>query len=353
MSVKLFTRDQLGSKLLVTMVILVILNTVLVGWSFSNIKGYFPGGATRLNYKREAALDLVEFNRRLAVELGVLDRTAVRGALAGFNYEIELSASSDELSQVILNQARSVQEVILREADAMFVDQILVIINQDEIVRNIVEEKLHLSLHISPEEITAVPDGILQPATLNRIRELANSRRLTAKQVINIEIENGQGRLVVPYNPVEHIQALTDELDKLRVSLHEVRVLAGLAELSGPGIVINLYDELGGITNTSIVHDTDIRDVVNELFASGALGVSVGGQRLTATSAIRCSGPLIKVNDRLIPVNPAVIKAIGEPELLISGLDIIRTTLEVKRGIRFEIKEHETITLPAYVRSAQ
>ena len=101
--------------------------------------------------------------------------------------------------------------------------------------------------------------------------------------------------------------------------------------------MIHLYDKVGGTTTASIIHDTDIRDVVNELFASGAQGVSVGGERLIVTSSIRCTGPLIKVNDKLISVNPVEIQAVGDPDLLVSGLDIIRSTMELKRGLRFEI----------------
>lgn len=48
-------------------------------------------------------------------------------------------------------------------------------------------------------------------------------------------------------------------------------------------------------------------------------------------SSIRCSGSLIKVNDKLITVNPVVIKAVGDPDLLESGLDIISNTLAIRR----------------------
>ncbi len=78
-----------------------------------------------------------------------------------------------------------------------------------------------------------------------------------------------------------------------------------MTEMSGSGLIVRIYDQIGAVDNPSIVHDTDIRDVVNELFASGgATGIAVGDQRLTTTSSIRCTGPLIKVDDKLIAVNP-------------------------------------------------
>ena len=39
--------------------------------------------------------------------------------------------------------------------------------------------------------------------------------------------------MLVPYNPLDYIQALSEELDSLRVSMHEIRVAAGLAEMAG------------------------------------------------------------------------------------------------------------------------
>ena len=73
-----------------------------------------------------------------------------------------------------------------------------------------------------------------------------------------------------------------------------------------------------GIPTIFIVHETDIRHTINESFAAGANGIA-GGQRLTATSAIRCVGPSILVNDERIAVNPVEIHAIGDPAALSSA----------------------------------
>ena len=130
--------------------------------------------------------------------------------------------------------------------------------------------------------------------------------------------------------------------------MREIRSTAGLLEMSGPGIIIEIYDAPDGFTTEAIIHDTDVRDVVNELFASGARGVSVGGQRLVATSAIRCVGPVVMVNDKHIAVNPVVIKALGDPMILESGIDIIRFSLESRRNLFFEIEQVDNLTLPAF-----
>jgi hypothetical protein len=336
----------------IIIVILLLVNTALVVWALYLLQGMFPSSATRFGYKQEVAQDLAAYNQRLATDLNVLDRKEVKEALATFNYDIAMASTSDELTQVILNHGRRVQEIILREAENKLLDQLLAVVNQDANVRAIVD-RTYLKVNVTDQEITTVPNGILLPATISQMEQLLPPDRALSQQSIDIEIAEGVGRFAVPYNPVEHIQSLSDELDALRVKHHELRVAAGLAEMSGEGIVIHLYDKVGGTTTASIIHDTDIRDVVNELFASGAQGVSVGGERLIVTSSIRCTGPLIKVNDKLISVNPVEIQAVGDPNLLVSGLDIIRSTMELKRGLRFEITRSDSLQLPAYARSSQ
>ncbi|HOB86336.1 MAG TPA: DUF881 domain-containing protein [Bacillota bacterium] len=346
--------EQMGEswrrKGLLLVVALLAVNTVLLGWVSYILYQNFPSAATRLDYKQEAALDLAEYNRRLAAELGVLDSKTVQEALAAFNYDVEMAASSDELSQIILKDGRRIQEIILREANAKLLDQIVAVINQDKKIRE-TKERTRLTIKIGESQVTVIPE-LLEAETVARIKELIPGQGFAGEQSIEIEIVDGVSRVMVPLDLEEHLQALTEELDSLRLLHHELKVSSGMEQMTGPGIIVSIYDEEGATTNTSIVHDADIRDVVNELFGSGAQGVSVGGQRLVVNSSIRCSGSLIKVNDKLITVNPVVIKAVGDPDLLESGLDIISNTLAIRRGIRMEITRSDSITLPAYTRSA-
>jgi uncharacterized protein YlxW (UPF0749 family) len=66
------------------------------------------------------------------------------------------------------------------------------------------------------------------------------------------------------------------------------------------------------------VLDRDLQVVVNGLWAAGAEGITINGQRLTALSAIRSAGEAILVDYR--PLSPPyVIQAVGDPEDLQSG----------------------------------
>ncbi len=106
----------------------------------------------------------------------------------------------------------------------------------------------------------------------------------------------------------------------------DIRALAGLTPVTGPGLVVTLQDSpkppkeaRPDVISSCLVHDRDVRDVVNELWAAGAKAISVNGQRMVATSSIRCVGPVLLVNTTQIGT-PVVIKAVGEPEAMKDGL---------------------------------
>jgi len=73
--------------------------------------------------------------------------------------------------------------------------------------------------------------------------------------------------------------------ETVRVELARTRMVAGLAAVEGPGVIVTLNDSKrqagpGESPELFLVHDNDILQVVNELFAAGAEAVSVNGQRM-------------------------------------------------------------------------
>jgi len=114
----------------------------------------------------------------------------------------------------------------------------------------------------------------------------------------------------------------------IQAVIDENKMIAGTIAVHGPGIIVQLEDSpkrpaeaRQDVIRDYIVHDSDIRDVVNELFAGGAEAISVNGQRLMASSSIRCVGPVVLVNTTQVGA-PFIIKAIGKPETLESGLKV-------------------------------
>ena len=134
-------------------------------------------------------------------------------------------------------------------------------------------------------------------------------------------------------------------------------MLLGLTALEGPGIEITLKDDptataesvgVFGDVSDHIVHDADLRVIVNELKNAGAEAISINGERLVSTTAITCIGNVIKVNDERI-TSPFTIKAIGLPESL-SSIDRAGGYIERLReyGIVFSLKKSNNIQIPKY-----
>lgn len=143
-------------------------------------------------------------------------------------------------------------------------------------------------------------------------------------------------------------------VETVRQELARVEMVAGLVKVTGPGVIVTLDDsrkqaQPGEGADLFLVHDEDILKVTNELFAAGAEAISVNGQRLIATSEIRCAGPTISVNNTRIGP-PYLIMAIGDPKTLDSALhmrDGIIDTLKAW-GIQVKITQSASITVPGY-----
>jgi uncharacterized protein YlxW (UPF0749 family) len=105
------------------------------------------------------------------------------------------------------------------------------------------------------------------------------------------------------------------------------------------------------MTRNYIIHSEDIQAVINELRAIGAEAIAVNDQRVVATTAIRCVGPVVQVNS--IPTNgsPVRIMAIGDPDTLVSGLTMasgVQDQYKVTDPTMFSIDKSKGMTLPAF-----
>jgi uncharacterized protein YlxW (UPF0749 family) len=74
-----------------------------------------------------------------------------------------------------------------------------------------------------------------------------------------------------------------------------------------------------GDPNDLVIHEQDIQTVVNALWAAGAEALSVNGERLTSTSAVRCAGNTLLLHGE-VHSPPYEIRAIGDPDALAATL---------------------------------
>jgi len=101
---------------------------------------------------------------------------------------------------------------------------------------------------------------------------------------------------------------------------------AGLVAAEGPGITVQLTDAVSSVGRPAnarpddlLVHQQDVQAVVDALWAGGGEAMSIQGQRVIATSAVRCVGNVLQLQGRTYSP-PYVIKAIGDPSSLAQAL---------------------------------
>ena len=89
--------------------------------------------------------------------------------------------------------------------------------------------------------------------------------------------------------------------------------------------------------------------VVNELKAAGAEAISINGQRIIATSAIRCVGPVIQVNYQKVAA-PFEIKAIGNAQYLESAMTIKNGVVDLLKeyGVSVTVSRQNNVEIPKY-----
>lgn len=134
--------------------------------------------------------------------------------------------------------------------------------------------------------------------------------------------------------------------------------LLGLTDLEGKGIELTVKDDPNAKSENMslfedisehIVHDGDLRNIVNELKNAGAEAISINDQRIVNTTAITCIGNVIKINDEKVS-SPFVIKAIGYPESLESALNRGGGFLDLlnEKGIETPIKKLDKVQITKY-----
>lgn len=141
------------------------------------------------------------------------------------------------------------------------------------------------------------------------------------------------------------------ELERLFQQLQDARLKSGLLSVTGPGLIIKLDDaaarqdmEKGSL----VIHDSDIKAILNELKTAGAQAISINGERLIATSEQICAGPTIRINWRKYAV-PYVIHAIGDPDRLNKALKSSRRiAYMIRDGIKVDIRATRNVTVPGF-----
>jgi uncharacterized protein YlxW (UPF0749 family) len=137
-----------------------------------------------------------------------------------------------------------------------------------------------------------------------------------------------------------------------------LRAPVGLTAVHGPGLLVVLDDahtvptDAGVDLNQLVVHQSDLQSVVNALWAGGAEAMTVAGQRIIATSAVRCVGNTLLLNGRVFSP-PFPVLAIGPARQMQDSLDHAPGVTLFKQaasyyGLGYTVEAQDSVLLPAY-----
>ena len=201
---------------------------------------------------------------------------------------------------------------------------------------------------------------VAQMKTISKSDEIIKGKRETELAEELLTLQRNYDDLKKNYDNSQKIvneyktnSATNDELiASMQRDIKNLNTIAGTTALKGEGIIITMSDgevKDGASRTDALVHDSDILTVVNELKAAGAEAISVNGQRIISTSAIRCVGPVIQVNYKKV-ASPFEIKAIGNAQYLESAMTIKNGVVDLIKeyGEKITISREKEITIPKY-----
>ena len=216
--------------------------------------------------------------------------------------------------------------------------------------------------------LTALAAGLLFAASASTAQgtDLRADRRLQLTELIARERAAVAGREAAASElraAVEHEAARVSEQDS-RVARAtaptDLELAAGLVPVQGPAVTVSLDDAprqpgrppLSQDPDDLVVHQQDVQAVVNALWAGGAEAMTLMGQRVVSTSAVRCVGNTVVLHGRVYSP-PFVVTAVGDPRAMRDALDsdpgvlYFRTFVD-RFGLGYDVRTEPRASLPAY-----
>jgi uncharacterized protein YlxW (UPF0749 family) len=200
-----------------------------------------------------------------------------------------------------------------------------------------------------------------------QIKSTLLARKASASNKLSVEMLKEQ--LAKKNTEIEELKAAIDENlairndiireyverqddDRLRKEWELIRLHTGLVDVKGPGIIIKLDDAPAMQPDAEpgwfIIHDQDIKFILNDLKYAGAQAIAINGERIVPMSNQTCAGPTILINDNRYSV-PYIIEAIGDPDELYETMINNKTIIEMMQfDIRIEITKAKEIKLSKF-----
>jgi uncharacterized protein YlxW (UPF0749 family) len=148
--------------------------------------------------------------------------------------------------------------------------------------------------------------------------------------------------------------------DRLREQAQQEALPAGTQPVTGPALTVSLDDAphlqagqtLPGNPSADdlVVHQQDVQAVVNALWAGGAEAMTLMGQRVLSTTAVRCVGNTLLLHGRVYSP-PFVISAIGDQDAMSRALDAAPDVTVFQQYVAayqlgYDVRRQDDVTLP-------
>ncbi len=193
----------------------------------------------------------------------------------------------------------------------------------------------------------------LRPGRYDSLADLAQQE--------SVRVTDLRAQVKVLQADVEELSAGldSDALEQLEARAETLAGPAGLSAVRGPGLTVSLDDApekfreaAGEQVADTIVHQQDLQAVVNALWAGGAEAMTLQGQRVVTTTAVKCVGNTVILHG--VPYSPPyVVRAIGDPDALQRSLEAsryIQAYLEAVDAyeLGWAVSSDRRITAPPY-----
>lgn len=134
----------------------------------------------------------------------------------------------------------------------------------------------------------------------------------------------------------------------------DLAVVAAASPVSGPGLEI-IVDDADGDAAEDRVIDTDLQQLVNGMWRSGAEAIAINGHRLSSLTAIRGAGDAITVDYRSL-TRPYTVQVIGDPQELQQNFPATEggvwwNYLTGNLGMEMDVSQSSSLRLPAASRT--
>ena len=170
---------------------------------------------------------------------------------------------------------------------------------------------------------------------------------------------------------VQHLQDQVDsltaqaapgnaEVARLGAEAARLAPIVGTQAVTGPALSVSLDDAkrtaaslpAGYTADDLVVHQQDVENVVNALWAGGAEAMMLQDQRVISTSAVRCVGNTLILQGRVYSP-PYVIQAIGDQAGMLAALEGSKKVQDYRDyanffGLAYDVTSKTQTNFPAY-----